>query len=149
MRERSKSWPKFVRVAALGIAAAAVLACSHVVRTRMGETFTMGDFHLRVESATAEDRRYQGVPLDVEIRLSCDGGNRFDRMDLAEALSKKGRVYFRTEGGWRERLYLLSRGDDARALVAHAYPPQGSKGYVLTLRNPFGKPDQIEVDLGR
>ncbi len=115
----------------------------------MGETFRMGEFRLRVQSVQVEDRRHQGVPLDVEIRLSCDGGNRFDRMDFADALSRKGRVYLRAEGGWRKRLSLSASGDDARALVAHAYPPPGSRGYVLTLGNPYGSPRQFQVDLGR
>ncbi len=150
MRKRGRSWRRFSSEGALAVAGATLLACSQAVcHARMGERFTVGEFRLSVQSVTAEDRRHQGVPLDVEIRLSCDGGNRFDRMDLAGVLSRKGRVYLRAKGGWRERLYLSTSGEDARAMVAHAYPPTGSQGYVLSLSNPYGQPEQIEVDLGR
>jgi hypothetical protein len=150
MRRRDKSCQKFSSKVALALAMVSLLGCSQATyHAHMRETFTVGEFHLYVESVTAEDRRHQGVPLDVEIRLSCDGGNRFDRMDLAEALNKKGRVYFRANGGYRERLYLFTAGEDARELVTHAYPPPGSQGYVLRLGNPYGQHEQIEADLGR
>ena len=151
MRRRDRSWRRSVSEAAtLAVAAVALLGCTQTMRVQMGETFSVGQFRLRVQSVTAEQRRnYKGVRLDVEIRLSCDGGTRFDRMDFAEALTRKGRVYFRAEGGWRERLYLSASGEDARALVTHAYPAAHSRGYVLSLDNPYGRPEQIEVDLGR
>lgn len=148
MRKRGRYWPRFSSVAL--VVMAFLPACSKPAhRLRVGETLAAGEFHLAVQSVRVLDRRHQGVPVDVEIRLSCDGGNRFQRMDLADALSRKNPAYFTASGGWRERLFFSTSGEQGNILLAHAYPPVGSRGYVLTLINPDGRRERIEVDLGR
>ena len=149
MRKRGRYWRRFSSAIAL-VAVAFLSACSKAPRRlRIGETFAMGEFRLAVQSVTVLDRRHQGVPVDVEIRLTCYGGNRFQRMDLANALSRKSPAYFTTNGGWRERLFFSTSGEQGTILLAHVYPPVGSRGYVLTLVNTYGQREHIEVDLGR
>ncbi len=149
MKPPGRSWPRFSDAILLAAALFAA-SCGHSTRqVRVGETFTVGNFALRVQSINVADRRHQGVELDVEIRLSCDGGNRFDRIDFADSISRSGRVYLRAQSGWRERLYLSTWGESAAELVAHAYPPADARGLVLSIRNPSGEPGEFEVDLGR
>jgi hypothetical protein len=126
--------------------------CSQEKSARLGEQLRMGPFTLRVTSVDAYTRGHQGVPFEVEVRVTCDGGNRFERMDFADTLSKKEKIYFSTSGGWRDRAWMLARGDDNRDFVLHANPPLDSKGFVLDIGNPYAKwdePGRILVDLGR
>ena len=136
-------------MAALVGVLAGVWSCAKPERARMGETIEMGRFRVRVESIEVEDRRHQGVPVEVRVRLRCDGGNRFERMDFADLLSRKGKVYLRAEDGWSERLYFTSTGEDARSMVMAAYPKQDRRGYVLSIGNPYGQPARVEVELRR
>ncbi|GEM_PF-4572378 len=149
MKKHGKFWPKSASRWTLALALAGLCACSRTQRVKAGQEFQMGQFKARVEGVSVYTRAHQGVPLEVEILLRCDGGNRFDRMDFGEAVSRKGKLTFKTSGGWSDRVWLLRRGDDARQFAIQANPPLGSKGYVLTIGNPYGKPDKYEVDLGR
>ena len=142
------------RVSLSAALAAVVLlsGCSHQARARVGQDLQLGPYVLRVTSVEAYTRAHQGVPFEVEMRVRCDGGNRFERMDFAEKLSRTGRIRFSTAQGWRERGWLLARGDDFHDFVIHANPPLQSKGMMLEIGNPYAKarePDLILVDLGR
>jgi hypothetical protein len=150
MKWRDRSWRKFSNGVIIAAAAGFLLGCSEPAQlVPMRKTFAVGQFRLQVVSVNVEDRRHNGLQLDVEIRLSYEGRNRFDRLDFADALNKEGRPYLRARGGWRERIYLATRRDDTSELVGHGYPPFSSQGYVMGLRNPYGKRELIEVDLGR
>jgi hypothetical protein len=143
-----------MRVAlAAGIVAVLLSGCgSQELRVRKGEDIRMGPYTLRVTSADSYSRAHQGVPWEVEIKIECKGGNRFERIDFTEALSRRGKVHFSNGEGWRERSWLLARGDDRSDFVIHANPPTDSTGMVLEISNPYGgggNPDRILVDLGR
>jgi hypothetical protein len=65
---------------------------------------------------------------------------------------KKGRAYVRTSSGWRDRVWVLARGEQAQDFIVHANPPLGSSGFVLEIGNPYAQGDEPErfiVDLGR
>lgn len=109
----------------------------------------MGKFVLRADSVEAYGRAPQGVPWEVKVLFSLEGGNRFERYDFAEAVSRKGRVYFTTSAGWRDRYWLSGAGDEHRTLHLFAYPPLESRGYTLEIGNPYGEPRRFIVDLGR
>jgi hypothetical protein len=123
--------------------------CSRPQQVALREEMRLGQFRLRVVSVEVYTRDHQGVPLEVEVQFSLNGGNRFDRADFAENVSRHGRLYFRTAAGWRQRVWMLSRGDNFGTLVLHANPPRNSRGYVLEIGNPYGSPSKFVVDLGR
>jgi hypothetical protein len=148
MTKHEPYWRRFAERAALAAALAAVGACGETRRARVGETIEMGTFRVRVESIEVEDRRHQGVAVEVRVRLSVDGGNRFERMDFADRLNRE-RIYLRAEDGWRERLYGNSAGADARGIELAAYPGKDRSGYRLSIGNPHGGPSRVEVELGR
>lgn len=149
MPRREQSLRRFGRTAALAAALAGAWSCTRPAQARIGQTIEMGPFRVRVESVEVVDRRHQSVPVEVRVRLTCDGGNRFERMDFADLLSRKGKAYLRAADGWNERLHFMSSGDDARSMTLTGYPKEDRRGYVLSLGNPYGKPSRVEVDLGR
>lgn len=149
MTRHERFWRRSGKAAALAAALAGLWSCAQPARVRMRETLEMGKFRVRVESVTVEDRRHQGVPVEVRVRLNCDGGNRFERMDFAETMNRKGKAWLMSEEGWRERVSFLTSGEDARALVLQAYPPRDMRNYVLRIDNPYGKPKRLEVELVR
>lgn len=108
----------------------------------------LGAFTLRATSVDVYSRAHQGVPLEVEVLFRLAGGNRFDRADFAETLSRRG-LRFRSREGWQDRVWLLGRDDTFQTLVLHANPPAGSHGYTLEIGNPYGEPRLYLLDLGR
>jgi hypothetical protein len=158
MLRRERCWRscgELTRKASLSAAlAASVLlsGCSHEARARVGQDLPFGPYVLRVTSVEAYTRAHQGVPFEVEMRVRCEGGNRFEPMDFAEKLSRTERIHFSTAQGWRERGWLLARGDDFHDFVIHASPLVQSTGMMLEIGNPYAKvrePNSILVDLGR
>ena len=144
MRFRVSLWACLIAILFAG--------CTRERRIRIGQDIRMDPFTLRVTSVEGYSRAHQGIPWEVEIRLDCSGGNRFERMDFAEALSRKGGVRFATAEGWHDRAWLLRRGDDMREFFIHVNPPEKSSGMTLALRDPrqsaAGR-DRILVDLGK
>jgi hypothetical protein len=133
-----------------GFALLALLAgCSgpqpHVA---LQQDMRMGPFTLQATSANAYSRSHQGVPWEVAVSFSLSGGNRFDRAAFADQVSRRGPILFQTSDGWRDRSWLLTRGEDCSTLVMHANPPLGSHGYTVEIGNPYGKPSKFVLDLG-
>jgi hypothetical protein len=158
MRKRNRySRDCIERIVLLGAAVlvlAALSSCTEKKEARVGmrEDFRMGPFTLRAVSVEAYTRTHQGVPFEVEVRLRCTGGNRFDRLDFGDTVTFKSRAYFRTSAGWRDRVAVLSRGDRAEDFAVYGNPPPGSSGFVLEIGNPYAKagdPDRFLIDLGR
>lgn len=148
MTRQGRFWLRFAEGAVLAAALAAIVSCGETRRARTGETIEMGQFRLRVASIEVEDRRHQGVAVEVRVRLTVDGGNRFERMDFSDRLNA-ARMYLETGDGWRQRVYAIMSGEDARGILLSAYPGTDRRGYVLSLGNPGGRPSRVEVDLGR
>jgi len=113
----------------------------------MQQDMPMGPFTLRAVSAEAYSRAHQGVPWQVDVVFEVSGGNRFDRVDLANRVSRAG-VVFRTAEGWHERTWLLWRGEEVESFGLQANPPLGSRGYTVDIPNPYGKSEIYRLDLG-
>ena len=109
----------------------------------------MGQFVLRADSVEVYSREHQGLPLEVTIHFTVGGGNRFDRLDFAETVSRDGRIHITSSTGWRDRCWLLGEGEDQRNARVQANPPRGSRGYTLEIGNPYGEPKRFVLDLGR
>ncbi len=135
--------------AALIIAALGAAACAKPEHVQMGQVMRMGQFVLRADSARVYSREHQGVPLEVEVLFTVGGGNRFDRADFTEFVSRKGLVYLATSAGWRDRCWLASAGEDRREARLTGNPPRGSSGYTLEIGNPYGEPTRFILDLGK
>ena len=153
MRRPAGKWKSFGRLPVfLFVLSALLLAgCSREVRVRVGDEIRMGAFTLRVTSVDSYSREHQGVPWEVVIEVECSGGNRFERLDFAETLSRRGRIHFSTAERFHERAWLIRKSDDAAEFDIHLNPPQASKGMTLEFSNPrpkFGEPDRFVVDLG-
>jgi len=118
-------------------------------RVGLQQDMPMGPFTLRAEEVKAFSRAHQGVPWQVEVAFSLTGGNRFDRADFAERVSRSGKLKFRTSDGWRDRGWLLRRGDEAQVFYVQTNPPLGSHGYTLEIGNPYGHPSAYLLDLGQ
>lgn len=144
MTRRARFWLRFAETAGLLL----VLSCGPPRQARVGETVEMGPFRVRVESVEVEDRRHQGVELEMRVRLSVDGGNRFERMDFADRMNR-ARAYLEAADGWRQKVWVLTSGEDARSIALAGYPGKDRRGYRLSLGNPYGKPSRVEVELGR
>lgn len=127
----------------------AIAGCSEPEHVAMQQDMHLGKFTLRAVSVSEYSRAHQGVPWEVEVIFSLDGGNRFDRSDFTNDVSRHGGVYFRTSAGWRDRVWLLQRGDDIRFVVVQANPPPDSHGYTIEIGNPYGEPSEFLLDLGR
>jgi hypothetical protein len=135
----------------LAAVATATAACAKPERVQIGQVMRMGPFVLRADSARVYHLDRRGVPpeLEVEVTFTIGGGNRFDRNDFAEAVSRKGRVYLTTGSGWRDRCALVAVHDDKRTGEVHGRPPDGSSGYSLEIGNPYGEPKRFILDLGK
>lgn len=129
--------------------ALAAWACAKPERVQMGQVMRMGQFVLRADSVQVYSREHQGVPLEVKVVFTLGGGNRFDRLDFAEAVARQGRVYLMTSAGWRDRCWFAGEGDDQRSAHVIGNPPRGSSGYSLEIGNPYGEPKRFILDLGR
>jgi len=108
--------------------------CSQDVPTHMGEDMRTGPYTLRVVSVDGYSRAHQGVPYEVTIRVECDGGNRFERMDFTEALSRRRRILFTTAQGYREHGWMLAKGDDFHEFTIYVYPAAESSGMKLAFQ---------------
>jgi hypothetical protein len=115
----------------------------------MGQVMRMGQFVLRADSVEVYSRQHQGVPLEVKVFFTIGGGNRFDRLEFAETVSRKGRVYLVAASGWRDRCWLSGAGEDQRAAHVIGNPPPGSSAYSLEIGNPYGEPRRFILDLGK
>jgi len=150
MSKPGASWRRSVDACLiLAIAAVAAAACAKPERVQMGQVMRMGEFVLRADSVQVYSREHQGVPLEVKVLFTLGGGNRFDRLDFAEAVSRRGRVYLGTSAGWRDRCWFLGVGDDQRQMYMLGHPPRGSSGYTVDIGNPYGKPKRFILDLGK
>lgn len=116
----------------------ALCSCTKETRLHRGDRISFGSFELTVTSFDSYSREHQGVPWEVEIRLDCKGGNRFERIDFAESLSRRGRIYFYNAEGWRERVWLFRKGDDAQEFYIRANPPKDSRQMYLEFRQFTG-----------
>ena len=134
---------------ALVLTALVLAGCGSTERIAMRQDMRMGRFVLRATSVEVYAQSRQGEPLEVEVLFRLDGGNRFERADFAENVSRRGRVLIRTSAGWRDRCWLGGVGEDVRTLKLRASPPLGSSGYVLEIGNPYGRPSKYVLDLGR
>lgn len=117
-------------------------------RVALQQDMQMGPFTLQATSIEAYSRSHQGVPWEVAVSFSLSGGNRFDRADFADRVSRRGPITFLTSDGWRDRTWLLTRSEDCTTLVMHANPPLGSHGYTVEIGNPYGEPSKFVLDLG-
>jgi hypothetical protein len=146
------SWPGGRRPVLLFATTALLFTgCAREARVRIGDDIRMGAFTLRVTSVDSYSREHQGVPWEVAIALECSGGNRFERLDFTEALSRRGRIHFSTAENFRERAWLIKKGDDVTEFYIHVNPPQKSTGMTLEFSNAWpksGEPRRIVVDLG-
>ena len=124
-------------------------ACTKPERVQMGQIMRMGQFVLRADSVQVYSRDSRYKPLEVRVVLTLGGGNRFDRVGLAEAVTYKSRVYFTTSAGWRDRTAFGWIGEDVRTIHVSGYPPRGSSGYSLDIGNPYGEPKRFILDLGK
>ena len=131
------------------ILALAAGACAKPERVQMGQVMRMGQFVLRADSVEVYSRQHQGVPLEVKVFFTIGGGNRFDRLEFAETVSRKGRVYLVAASGWRDRCWLSGVEEDQRAAHVIGNPPRGSSGYSLEIGNPYGDPRRFILDLGK
>ena len=136
-------------VDALVFLALAAAACASPERVQIGQVMRMGQFVLRADSVEVYSREHQGVPLEVMVHFTVGGGNRFDRLDFAETVSRRGRIYITSSAGWRDRCWLLGEGEDRRNARLQANPPRGSRGYTLEIDNPYGEPKRFILDLGK
>ena len=151
MWKRAGNWPNCAELCVVVGALLVAAGCSRESRVRVGDEIHMGAYTLRITSAEGYSREHQGVPYEVAIRVECKGGNRFERADFAEGLSRAARIHFATAQKWRERAWLLRRGGDADEFLIQVNPPPNSTGMTLEFRNPWprgGEPDRIVVDLG-
>ena len=133
----------------LVLAGTATAACAKPERVQVGQVMRMGQFVLRADSVQVYSREHQGVPLEVKVIFTLGGGNRFDRLDFAEAVARRGRVYLVTSAGWRDRCWITGVGEDQRTLEVLGHPPRGSRGYSLDIGNPYGEPKRFILDLGQ
>lgn len=115
----------------------------------MGQVMRMGQFVLRADSVAVYSRQHQGVPLEVKVVFTVGGGNRFERLEFAEAVARQGRVYLITSTGWRDRCWFAGAGEDQRSAELYGHPPKGSSGYTLEIGNPYGEPKRFILDLGK
>ncbi len=149
MPVRAKLWRNWAKGLGCLLLLLAVAACTKPQPVvAMEQDMHLGRFTLRAVSVNAYSRAHQGVPWEVEVRFSLSGGNRFDRADFANEVSRAG-VYFRTAAGWHDRTWLLRRGDAVDTLVLQANPPPSSGGYSVEIRNPYGEPSGFLIDLGK
>lgn len=114
----------------------------------LGDPMPMGPFTLRAVSIDSYSRAHQGVPWEIEVRFTLEGGNRFERDDFANAVTHKG-LTIRDAAGWSERGWLLWRNDERTLFAVQVNPPQEGHGYTARIANPYGKPAAYVVDLGR
>ena len=133
----------------VGLAASAAAACAKPERVQIGQVMRMGQFVLRADAVDVYSRAQQGVPLEVKVLFTVGGGNRFDRLEFAETVSRKGRVFLVTTAGWRDRCWLSGIGEDQRSAYVVGNPPLDSRGYSLEIGNPYGEPRRFVLDLGR
>lgn len=150
------SWRRFVdALAALTLvalpAAAAVCAgaCAKPERVQMGQVMRMGQFVLRADSMAIEYVYYRDNPLEVHVYFTLGGGNRFDRAEFSEVVSRRGPVFITTSAGWRQRGWLSCGEQEWRTLHLVASAPRGSSGYALEIGNPYGEPRRFILDLGK
>ena len=133
----------------LAVVATATEACAKPARVQIGQVMTMGQYVLRADAVHVYSRAHQGVPLEVKVEFTLGGGNRFDRVEFTETVSREGRVYLTTSNGWRQRCWLSGVGEDQRQAEVVGNPPKGSSGYSLEIGNPYGKPKRFVLDLGK
>lgn len=124
-------------------------ACAQPERVAIGQVMTMGQFVLRADGVRVYSRAHQGVPIEVKVEFTLGGGNRFDRLDFTESVSRKGRVYLTDSSGWRRRCWISGVGEDLRQAEVIGNPPEGSSGYMLEIGNPYGEPKRFILDLGK
>ena len=142
--------PEVLAAAALTLAGLLPLAaCQPPPPTpvAVGDPMPMGPFVLRAVSVDSYSRAHQGVPWEVEVRFTVEGGNRFERDDFANAVTHKGLV-IKDAAGWRERGWLLWRNDERTLFAVQVHPPQEGHGYTARVANPYDKPAAYVVDLG-
>jgi hypothetical protein len=150
MSKPGASWRRCVDTCLLAaFTAVAVAGCAKPERVEIGQVMRMGQFVLRADSVRVYSREHQGVPLEVEVLFTLGGGNRFDRLEFTETVSRKGRAYLTTSSGWREPCWLSGIGEDQRAARLTGNPPRGSSGYTLEIGNPYGEPKRFILDLGK
>lgn len=139
------AFPRILALAGL----LALAACAQPAQpVAMDQDMKMGPFTLRAVEARAYSRAHQGVPWEVEVVFTLDGGNRFEREDFLETVSRRSKVYLTTAGGKPERVWLLAHSEDRRSVYLQGNPPLGSKGYAVEIGNPYGKPAAYRLDLG-
>ena len=147
MSRPGASWRGCASAAIVTVLLAA--ACAKPARVQIGQVMRMGQFVLRADSVEVYSLAHQGVPLEVKVLFTLGGGNRFDRLEFAETVSGKGRVYLVAATGWRDRCWLSGIGDDQRSAHAVCNPPAGSRGFTLDIGNPYGEPKRFVLDLGK
>ena len=135
--------------ALLAVMAIGAGACAKPQPVQVGQVMRMGQFVLRADSVRVYSRAHQGVPLEVKVEFTLGGGNRFDRVEFTEAVSRDGRVYLTASNGWRQRCWLSGLGEDQRRAEVVGTPPKGSSGYSLEIGNPYGEPKRFVLDLGK
>jgi hypothetical protein len=133
----------------VSLAGFATAACAKPEPVQMGQVMRMGQFVLRADSVDVYSRAHQGVPLEVKVFFTVGGGNRFDRLEFAETVSRKGRVFLVTSAGWRNRCWLSGIGEDQRRAYVVGNPPLDSRGYSLEIGNPYDEPKRFILDLGK
>jgi len=147
MKKPNASWRRCADLCLfLTLAAGACATPEHV---QIGQVMHMGQFVLRADSVEVYSREHQGVPLEVKVLFTLGGGNRFDRLEFADAVALKGRVYLITSTGWRDRCGFGGVGEDQRTMQVYGRPPRGSSGYRLEIGNPYGEPKRFILDLGK
>jgi len=133
----------------LAVVGTATAACAKPERVQIGQVMTLGQYVLRADAVRVYSRAHQGVPLEVKVEFTLGGGNRFDRLEFTEAVSREGRVYLTTSNGWRQRCWLLGVVEDQRQAEVVGTPPKGSSGFTLEIGNPYGEPKRFILELGK
>lgn len=139
--------PKALILAGVLVGVLAQAACqAPATPAALGDAMPMGPFVLKAVSAEAYSRAHQGVPWEVEVMFTVDGGNRFERDDFANAVNHKG-VVIEDASGWSERGWLLWRNDERGLFAVQVTPPKEGHAYTLRIANPYGKPAAYQIEL--
>lgn len=140
-------WPRPFREPLILAALLALAACqAPPTPVALGDPMPMGPFVLKAVSAEAYSRAHQGVPWEVQVMFTLEGGNRFERDDFANAVNHKG-IVVRDAAGWSERGWLLWRNQERDLFAVQANPPKEGHAYTLRIANPYGKPAAYQIEL--
>ena len=152
----SRPWRAAARVLSMVVLGVGVVGCTGAPTVvREGDPMALGDFELRVVgvSTSEADRtapsEYEGKYV-IEVSLSCDGHNRFDRLDLKDELFDTDSIRIIDESGRRGQL-LGVNSDAGYGSFAFRFFSHEESGLRLLIRNVARKADQprsYEVALG-